>query len=55
MNKNTSTDKNKSYDKGKARVEEIKEKYKKKWVKKGDSDARNESTPYSGAGTSSGN
>lgn len=52
MNKNSLTNKNKSDDKGNEKVEEIKEQYKKKWVKKGDSD---EFAPNSDVGTSSGN
>lgn len=55
MSKNASENKNKVYDKGKAKVEEIKEKHKKMRVKKDDSNAINGSTPDFGVGTSSGN
>lgn len=55
MNKNASIDRNKLDDKGKVKVEEIREQHKKKWVKKGDSNVVNESTLNSGVGTSSDN
>lgn len=55
MNKNAPIDKNKSDDRGKAKVEEIREQYKKKWVENGDSYVVNETAPDSGVGTSSGN
>lgn len=55
VNKNALANKNKEDNKGKEKVEEIKEKHKKVWVKKKDSNAENGSTPNSGVGSSSSN
>lgn len=48
-------DKNKSDEKGKVKVEEIRDKHEKMWVRKDESKAENGSAPEFGARSSSGN
>lgn len=55
MSKNALVDKNRLDEKGKAKVEEVREKHKKMWVKKEDSNVQNGSTLDFEVGTSSGN
>lgn len=52
---NASVDKDKSNEKGKAEIEEIKEKHEKMWVRKDDSIGDNRSAHEFDAGSSTGN
>lgn len=52
---NILTDKRKLDEKGKTKIEEIKDKHEKMWVKKDESKVDNGSAPESGAGSSFGN